>query len=287
MTETKPQLHISMVQTFESCGYRGLRQYGHRFGIWPKEPTPPPSPALIIGIGTHKAIETNMINKIETGKLLPRTEVTDAAEYAVSALWEGGVFLTEEEAADEKQTYHDILEMTKALVRVHYDNIAPGLRPVAAEEPFVIELTNESVDLAGKIDLREEYPDHVTGEKITVISDVKTGKGWQTARTTQLGTYSMAHKVLYGKYPDRVRIYGLKKLKNPTEQILTAIPDDEWIRPAMARIVQIIRLIDIARQFGEPHKVKDLFTPMKSDDYLCSDKFCPFAKDCEFYVRQG
>jgi hypothetical protein len=43
---------------------------------------------VIVGTGTHRGIEVNLNNKIETGELLPVEDVQDAARDGLYAAWE-------------------------------------------------------------------------------------------------------------------------------------------------------------------------------------------------------
>jgi len=272
MVSSKPQLHVSMLNTLAGCGEQFKRKYGHRFGIWPKEERTDHTVAQITGITLHKAVEFNLRHMMENDwRAATATSVREVVERDFAARWSKGVDLLPEEAAIETTTYQTALDQTIALSMLHYNEIAPNLRPIEVEKQFVIELTDQPIDLAGTIDVIEE----------DAIHDTKSSRGAiKSARTTQTAMYCTAYKVENGHYPATVTLDVLQKLKTPKARPVTAIPSDHWIKPLFARVIQAIKLIEAAKTDI------NVLTPARPGDWICTKKFCPFTKDCEFYMPQ-
>jgi hypothetical protein len=294
MTENqKPQLHISMLNTLSACGIQFLRRYGHRFGLWEKEEIIPPGIALVVGISTHKSVESNLRHKIENGYLLPREEAIETAVREATGLWYSGVLLTDEESENIGQTKGELLDMSAALSGLHYDHVAPRLLPVSVEEKWVVELKRFPFDLAGQIDIREQIPrsdiqkfeaekaGQNPEEPLASIRDTKTaGKkpSPDALSSMQMAMYSRAHRVIYGKLPDMISLDYLIKTKTPSTITLSGSPNESAMSPLMARIEQFAVIIDAAQR----GKV-NLFTPAQPDDWRCSKKWCGFAVTCPYW----
>jgi len=275
----KSQLHVSMLGTISACGIQFQRRYGARFGIWPEEEIIPPGIALVIGISTHKAIQCNLDNKIRDGELLPREEVKQIARDAFSGIWQGGMTFSEEEAQNMSATQSAAIDMTIRLSDLHYTQLAPKLNPEAVEEPFVIELENYPFDLAGQIDIRESYKSK-NNDIYSLIRDTKTsGKtpSADTIRSIQMAMYSLGHKVLHKKLPDRVFLDFLVKTKTPKLVILDAEPEEKWIAPLYHRIERFAEIIEAVKSG------KQALTPANPDDWRCQERWCGYAQTCKYW----
>jgi hypothetical protein len=266
----KTQIHYSMLDMMSRCGVQFQRRYGARFGVWDTEEIIPPGVALVTGISTHKSIEANLSNKIMHKALLPVEEIQAIAADSVHAQFNGGLMLTEEEAADVSKTHDETVDVAVKLATLHYDELAPNIEPVAIEEPWVIALKDQPYDLAGRIDIREEK----------AIRDTKTAKAspnQDDARSMQMAVYSLAYKVTHGALPERVYIDSLVKTKTPKAVTVEATPEESWLSPVKFRIIRAIEIIDTVKSG------KAAFTPADPGHWCCTKKFCGYAATCPFY----
>lgn len=274
-TEKKPQLHVSMIEM--NCEIAFQRRYGKRFGVGDEDEIIPPNVALVTGIATHKSVEDNLRNKIETGKLQPQEQVADTARDAFMGEVQTGMLFTEEEAKDHKRVVANGVATTIALAALHHENLAPTLKPVAVEEKFVIALKGYPYDLSGKIDIREDG----------VIRDTKTlGKSPAegAARSLQMAMYSLAEKVRTatktepGKLPDRVTLDCLIKTTVPRIVIREAVPDNSWMDPLMRRIERFTEVVQSVKEG------RSQFMPVSTTHpWACTEKFCGYARTCPFW----
>lgn len=266
----KPQLHYSMLDMMSRCGIQFQRRYGARFNVWENEEIIPPNVALVTGISTHKSIEANLKNKIANSELLPRDQVLSVARDSVMGCYNAGMLFTEEETLDTKATVGEMVDLTVKLARLHYDEVAPRITPVAVEEKWVLVLKDQPYDLAGTIDVREA----------SALRDTKTAKSspnQDDAKSLQMGVYSLAHNVLYDRLPERVYIDALVKTKVPKAVTVEATPDASWFPPVFARINRAIEIIDAVKSG------KKSFAPADPDHWCCTRKFCGYARTCPFW----
>lgn len=274
----KPQLHQSQLDMMSKCGIQFQRRYGVKFGVWHQEEIVPPAVALILGSSVHKSVEVNLRNKIDNGELLSLEEAQTAARDEFAGLWDAGVLLSEDEAVNTKETKGTAQDMAIQLAGLHYKKVAPSIKyPVSVEENFVIELTGYDFDLAGTFDVRES--NNGTG----FIRDTKTKKQSPNIgdiQSIQMGMYSMGHKVIYGKLPDKVFLDVLLKHKTPKVVILEEKPDDSWMDPVKARIIRFAEVINAVKA---GHQV---CLPAQADGpsaWVCTRKWCGYAESCEFW----
>jgi len=270
MSDPKPQLHVSMLNTMTRCGIQFQRRYGERFGIWHQEEILLPGVALLIGSSTHVAVEKTLTYKMETGELPPIQEAQEAARDAVVKATHSEILLTDEEAQDVKKTINSMIDTTVGLTSVYHAHIAPDIEPIAIEEPFVIELKDYPIDLAGRIDCRE----------VGIVRDTKTAARTpkpELAKSLQMAMYSMARKVIDGEYPDKVALDYLVKLKTPKAVTIEALPHDGWIKPLRYRIERFVEIVDAVKSG------KQALTPANPDDWACTKKYCGYAATCPFW----
>jgi hypothetical protein len=266
----KPQLHVSMLSTLSRCGIQFQRRYGKRFGVWDREEKIPPGAALVVGISTHQTVELNCRHLLENEALLSDEAVKQAARDFCANTMAGEMRLTPEESVDLNKTVGAAIDQTVALSYLHHRAIAPKLKPLAVEEPFVIEMNGYPIDLAGKIDLREDQ----------VVRDVKTLRARPpegAARSMQFGMYSLAHKIHYNKLPAKIKLDALIKTKEPKALTIEAVPDELWVNPLLFRIQRFCDIIDAVKSG------KQAFTPAQPDDWVCSKKYCGYAETCQFW----
>ncbi len=270
MTE-RPQLTASIMSMGFRCGIQLQRRFGARFDCWPEEEIMPPNIALATGTSVHKAVGENLKNKIESeGQLLAREQVATIADEEFRGIWQGGVMLTDDEAINVNKTFGGAVDQTVALALLHYDNLAPIIKPVAVEEKFVIVMENYPYDLAGKKDIRE----------VDAIRDTKTKAAappQDAARSLQMAMYSMAEKVARRGLPKKVYLDYLVKTIKPKLHIREAVPDDSWIQLLMRRIERITEVIQSVKEG------KGQFTPADPEHWCCSKKYCGWHVTCPYW----
>jgi hypothetical protein len=274
MTE-KIQLHYSMLNQLEGCGEQFRRRYGYLFGWNDKPEIIPPGVALIIGIATHKSIESNLNNIITEKVALPLDAVTEIAFSEASGAWQQEVFLSDDETANIEKTKGDSIDMAVSLAALHAVNIAPLLFPSAVERKWVIKLDGYPVDLAGTIDIEEEIASN-EGSTIIHIRDTKTaGKSPSAAdadSSNQLSMYALAKKVVDGKLPDRIFLDALVKTKVPKSVTLETTRTEFQLQVLFRRIERAVEIIE-----------KGAFMPCQPTDWHCTKKFCGYSVTCKFW----
>ncbi len=270
-TQNKPQLHISMLDMMCRCGIQFQRRYGARFGCWPSEEIIAPGIALLTGISVHRSVEENLKEKMKSKSLLPSEKIEAIARDEFMNLWQAGVMLTDDESLDVKTTLGSNLDQTIKLARLHSDNLAPFLNPVAIEEKFVINLNGYPYDLAGTKDIRE-----VDG----TLRDTKTKAMTppeDAARTMQMAMYCLSEKVERKKLPPKISLDFLIKTKIPKLVIREAIPLMTWIDPLLQRVERAIEIIQTVKEG------KQAFTPADPESWICQERYCGFSRTCAFW----
>jgi len=261
-----------MVNMLDKCGLQFLYRYGARFGIHDKEEIMPPGVALVTGIAVHSAVEQNLKNKMETGKLLESGDVVDRAISRIKEQWFEGMMLTEDEALTPDKTLNDAINISAGLVQLHSTSVAPNINPSAVEEPWVVEMPNYPYDLGGKIDCREED---------TTLVDLKTvGKtpGEDAADTPQSNLYAVSRKVATGFFPKAVRFDHLVKNKTPKYEPRTYVPTEAGAKRVLARVGRAIEVIESAKLHGP-----NVFTPAPADSWMCRQAWCGYWARCPFW----
>lgn len=268
--DTKPQLHVSMLDTLSRCGEQFRRRYGSLFGWNDRPEIIPPGSDLITGIATHKAIERNLQNKITVGELLPIEAVMDAARDEAAGLWSQEVRLLPDETADTGKARGQSVDMAVSLSSLHATDLAPEIQPKAVERKWVINLRGYPFDLAGMMDIEE-----VDG----AIRDTKTaGKtpGQSIAdNSQQLTMYSLAKKVCDGEAPSALYMDNLIKLKTPKIVTLATTRNDQDREMLMRRIERATTIIE-----------KGAFQPANPNDWACSQAWCGYWDSCPFASRK-
>lgn len=276
MPEKKPTIHQSQLGTLARCGVAFGRRYGETFGIGPENEILPPGVAMARGTAVHSSVEHNMTHKIETGELAPLDECTDAASDSVNQLFAGEVMYTDEEAANPAATKAGAIDLAVDLSRLHYEELAPTIMPVAVEQSFRIFMPKYDYDLAGRIDIVE----------IGCVDDVKTtGKVPEKGaakQSVQLQFYAMAKSLMNPKEPiPRARLSHL--YRTPTTHKCRAIcqeiqPTLETFKPALARIDAFMELIAAVRAGHQA------LSPADPSAWNCSTKWCGYAPSCPHYM---
>lgn len=281
----KIQIHQSHLSMFYRCPIQFQRRYGKLFGIGPKNEIVRPGVALLIGSAVHKSAEHNIKSFLNSGQYAPRDESLAIARDDISGEWDSGnVKLDSLEALDASKTRDETIDMSVALSKLHYDELAPTLRPVAVEEKFVVIMNGWPYDFAGRLDLREKWAIPNNGGKddqfISILRDLKTAASSPPANTlptTQSQGYSLGHLIIHGKLPDKFCHDALVKNKKPKLVIREGIPTDAWTREFLFRFENMIQIIEAVREGKVP------MPQGNRDHWTCTEKFCGYARTCKYW----
>jgi hypothetical protein len=256
----KPQLHAS------ALGMKCLEAFRRRYI---EGEVIPPGIALIVGTGTHRAVERNLKSKMERGVLLPDEEVAETARDAVVSAWDAGVRLDPEEAAKGiKKARAEAVDRAVRLANLHHKQLAPAISPTAVERSWAVSLKGYPVDLVGQIDIQEAAR----------IRDTKTSQKSPApdaaSKSLQLIAYSLAVRVLDGAYPQSATLdYLVDSSSGPRSVIVEACFDDRAVRSLLARVEALCRAMEAG-----------IFPPIGPDHWACDPKWCGYAMTCKYYL---
>jgi len=265
----KPQLHSSHLNMLSRCGVQFQRRYGATFGVGDRNEILRPGIPLAIGSAVHSSIELHLKRKVE-GEETSLDHVEAVARDTFQEKWTDGIDLNEVESVAPKVTRADSVDMTVALARLHFTDVAPRIQPIAVEKPFVIQLDNMPVDLSGRIDI-------VTADG---IRDSKTS-GKKPSPGVLLGIqprmYCQAHKLETKEFPETFSLDYLIKTKVPKAESISIKPDEDFVRPLFARIERAVEIIESVKAG------RQAFAPANEDHWICTAKFCGYARTCKFW----
>jgi hypothetical protein len=239
---------------FRRCGLQWLYRYGE--GI-----KTPPGVALIVGSGTHEAIDADLSSKLKTGELLPAEAVADAARDATSKRWDEDQPVADEDALDRGQA----IDQAVLLASAYHEDTAPSITPVHVERPFV--LTAPGLEISGRIDVQTAHAVH----------DTKTAAkapGKSDIRTPQLALYSAAVKALDGVSLDTVRLDVITKTKVPRVVSVEAHVNDADRAASLALAGSAAQGIEAG-----------IFAPADPTSWVCTPKFCGYWERCPHGAR--
>jgi len=260
----KKELHITHLKTLWRCGEQYRRRYilGHKI---------PPGIALIIGTGTHRAIEENLKHKIEKQEFLPIDIVQEVAFQEVkNKIQQEGIFITEEEKTKGiKKISAEAQDTAVALSTLHYKKVAPKLSPIAVEESFKLKIKGSQWNLAGTIDIKESRKKKIS------LRDTKTAlRSWSQQRIhtdTQITFYALSEFLKSGNIPEELYIDVLKKTKEPVAEIYQTKRDKWDLDSIIHRIKNAIEQLE-----------KGVFPPTNTDNWWCNPKFCGYYQTCPY-----
>ena len=273
MPETKPQIHATMLETANKCGWQFVYRYGARFGIWPEEEIRPPSIAIAVGSSVHKSIAENLQYKIDFGSMIP---VSQARQIAVDEFKRikshEGLYVTSAQSVLLNKSVGEGIDVCSDLSALHRQQLAPSLKPTAVEEKFVVQLKNYPFDLAGTIDVIESKS----------IRDTKTAGQKPTndhAKTVQNAIYSYSILISKGFIPDRVTNDFLIKTKVRQLISIPDTPNNEWFQRMFSRFDALAGLITAAQ------KGDNYFQPASADpsSWVCTARFCGYHNRCKYW----
>lgn len=248
-----PRKHVSLSQisTYMRCPLLYYWQYETEF----KRPFPS---AITFGSATHKTLEINYKQKIDTNQDLP----VDALQEVFSYEFDRMVDKTDWEEGEEPGAVKD---EGINLIPVYMQQIAPKTQPIAVERAFDVELEDAEFTLRGVIDL-------VTDQG--VIVDTKTSKRSPNqdviVGNLQMIIYSVAHRQLFGEPERGLRMDYLVRTKTPKTVTLEADPSTDHDIKRMLRTLNVV-----ARGIRSK-----LYYP-NPGSFMCSPKGCGYYDICQ------
>lgn len=263
MSAEKRHLSHTQLELLSKCGLAWEFRYVK--GI-----KSPPGVALVVGKGTHGAIEKDLGRKLEWGELLPDDAIADFAADATRTEWE-----KDPPKPDEDGSPADLggaVDMAVALAELHHKALAPDINPIAVERRFLLELPGFPFDIEGQIDIEEEG----------VIRDTKTASKAPSTdaadRSDQLTLYAM-EAASRGAAPSRLVLDHLVKTKTPkvVSMETTRTADDHN---------RLLRKVEAAAKVIESGAF--LPAPKVPGVWWCSSRFCGYWEShCPFGARNA
>lgn len=253
----KPHLSISQIGMLQRCG----KQYEFRYLEGIKSP---PGVALVIGKGTHGAVEQDLGNFIEWGELLPDEAIADFAAESTRKEWQKEPPTLQDGDPDEGGA----VDTAVALAQVHHREVAPRIEPVAVERGFRLELPDFSHDLVGYIDIEEPHR----------IRDTKTSGKTPPADAADVS--------------DQLTLYHLDATVRGKE--IKAVALDYLVKTKVAKAVTLesprgpqdhARLLRKVEAAAAVIKAGN-FMPAPADFWGCSPKWCGYWDRCDYGAKK-
>lgn len=226
----------------------------------------PPGIAPRIGAGVHKGAEHSNRAKLTQEKREPKGVVVQAAVQGYEdALSKEGVHIPPTLAATKSKIIGQGKDQVAALTELYYDDVDPGIDPVAVEKRFEHQPDGLSLPFVGIVDWVQRG--------IESWSDIKTSKSrWSQSKANasiQATLYPRLIGEEYGQMPTRLRFDVLIKTKKPTYQpVETTRTREDWailLRRANLMLSQI--------RAG-------IFQPADPDSWVCSSIWCGYFYLC-------
>jgi len=264
MGAIKPRWHQSHMSLAGKCGMM-LKFFLEGIII-------PPGIAMIVGKGTHKSIESNLRNKMDEGEMLDEDQCSDAARDGVNDEWTDDIRMFDaDKAIGKKATKGNAVDKAVRLAGLHRSELAPDINPTHIERPFLLEIDNFAVNLAGTIDIQEDG----------IIRDTKTAAKSPSKNAAeiseQLTFYHMAAEKLDGCKIHKLSLDSLVDLKTPKVSRLETTRDESDHARLLLRVSHDVDMVH-----------KGAFHPCSTMAWWCSDMYCGYWADkCPFGRRQS
>lgn len=269
------QIHQSGLAALSRCGVA----YENRYILGIKTPR---SPSLVIGTAVDKAAGRDLQNKLDSGSLLRRDEVRDAARDALLAEWNNGEDVRLDEAdTEEGWTLHrgDAVDASVDMAGLYHETGAAKIQPAAIQWPFTLDVKGAEIEmqLTGMVDIIEGP----SVEESVAIIDLKTSgkspKNSAADESLQLTTYAFAVLQKGGKLPEFVGLDYV--VRTPKRHDLKFVPlrstrTKESVQPLAHRIYQAGRILK-----------SGIFTPADPGSWWCSRAYCGYWQTCPYAMR--
>jgi len=222
----------------------------------------PPKSALTFGSVTHRSIEVNYKQKIDSHEDLPIEHVQEVWSDEFDKL-------KDETAWEEGEKPGEVKDEGILAVGVYMEELAPKIQPILAEHTINVPLEGVEFEVKLIIDLADE--DRMVHDlKTSSKSPSKKQQENGLAEDIQGATYWIGFEHVYGVPPSGFQKDYLVRTKVPKTVTVPVDPIQDW---------QKTRLM---RQFGYVARcVRDgLFYPRDPDDWKCTPEWCGFYKIC-------
>jgi hypothetical protein len=228
----------------------------------------PPNVALLVGLSAHKAVETNMEQKVTSKLDLPVADVLDvfSTEYDAQV---GDIENEDEDPGKGKDSGIDI-------VRLYHTTVAPPIQPALVEEQ--IQFSVNGIPYSTVLDLVEERIDPVFNEAHDILRELKTTKSTPTIDryAIQMTGQSVGLKHKTGKEQVGVIVDVLVRTKTPKHIQIQA---PELMKPpAIGMFADIVAKVHAQIQTGN-------FIPSGLTNRACS--WCGYTNICPAYKYFG
>jgi len=263
--ERVTRLSVSRLNMYFRCGMQF-------YYLVVKDRPVPPGWALVVGGSVHEAPHGNLKHKLAFQEFMPLDQVETAARDALAQRWDKeGVRLESEEhkKMGEKAARAEAIDTSVRLVRLHYRELAPTLRPTRVEHKWWLDVAGTDCTLTGIIDVQEA---------LASLRELKTSKRSPTQAdaddSLQLSLYALAIWKLDGALPERVWIDSLVHTKQEKLVQLQSARRPEDFGHLTNRIAAAFDAIN-----------KGVFVPAPVDAWCCSERFCGWWGMCPYARR--
>ena len=259
----KPALSKSQLKMLRRCAMQFYYRYVE--GIIER-----PGTALVIGTATHRAIEMNLQEKMNTGHLLADDAVAEAAFEALGNTWDGEqpVLYDQEAVVGEAATKGWAADVTARLALAHHHAIAPRLQPTHLERAFRLELRDYPVDLEGHIDIQE------AGWVRDIKTSGKVPRADEADTSIDLTAYALGIRTVDGCETPRVALDIIIKNKEPKVVTLESTRDNDDFRLLREEVGKAATIISAGA-----------FLPTSPDSWVCSELYCGYFNRCPYGAR--
>lgn len=243
------------------CPYQFYLRYVHVPPI-----KKPPGISAYIGRSVDESVNQNMINKKDNNILLPQEQIIDIARDALNKEWETEKpFLNDKEKKEgEKKLRGQSVDTSIGLAKLHYNKLAPIIKPKLIQREWRIEISGFPYDLMGYIDVMEE-------ESIRDTKTTKIKKTGAADKSLQLTMYALAGKILDKK--DYNLFYDFLIANK------TPITDVQPTKRTQKDFEVLFKRLEIAAKFIE----KGVFPPANRDvSWWCDERYCGYYKECPY-----
>lgn len=228
----------------------------------------PPGIVLLRGRSFHQGAAKNFKQKKETGKDMPKSQVTDFMDSVFEYIRrEEGFRLTQEEQSVGKAKTLDKARYTiKSLGEIFADKFAPPIHPDWVEEKRVIKIPGTDVELSSKLDLAT-----TAREVIEMKTTVRTWSQQKVDTDIQLTWYSLMYESITGEKPSRIQLAAF---------VVKTIPD---IVPVYTeRTLRDYKVLERVINSAIEGIKKGVFLPCERGHWKCNPKYCGYWHTCPY-----
>ncbi len=251
----KSYLSVSAVKTYLRCPLQYYFSQVEGLKLAPKS-------ALAFGSVTHKSVEVNYKQKLDSHEDLPVEHIQEVWSEEFDKL-------KDQVAWEEGEKPGELKDEGVAAVKVYMEDLAPTVQPILVEHAVNVPLEGAEYEVKLIIDLADNdllVHDLKTSSKSPPKKQVENG----LAEDIQGATYWIGFEHVYGFPPIGFQKDYLVRTKVPKTVPVPVAPIQDW---------QKTRLM---KQFSYVARcVRDgLFYPRDPDDWKCTPEWCGFYDLC-------